>query len=49
LLPGCTGLHVVESRCGHDGFLVESEAVGDLIRKTLDLADADNKESTFRR
>ena len=49
LLPGCTGLHVVESQCGHDGFLVESEAVGDLIRKTLDVADPDNGEGTFRR
>jgi homoserine O-acetyltransferase len=39
LLPGCTGLHVVDSICGHDGFLVESEAVGDLIRRTLELAD----------
>ncbi|QUR66546.1 homoserine O-acetyltransferase MetX [Mycobacterium spongiae] len=39
LLPGCTGLHVVESIYGHDGFLLESEAVGDLIRKTLELAD----------
>ncbi|ORJ60714.1 homoserine O-acetyltransferase MetX [Mycobacterium simiae] len=38
LLPGCTGLHVVDSICGHDGFLVETEAVGELIRKTLDLA-----------
>jgi homoserine O-acetyltransferase len=38
LLPGCTGLQVVEALCGHDGFLVETEAVGELIRKTLDLA-----------
>ncbi|HEV7580578.1 MAG TPA: homoserine O-acetyltransferase [Mycobacterium sp.] len=38
LLPGCGGLQVVESICGHDGFLVETEAVGELIRKTLDLA-----------
>ncbi|MGF2943705.1 homoserine O-acetyltransferase MetX [Mycobacterium sp. Lab-001] len=38
LLPGCSGLQVVDSRCGHDGFLVESEAVGELIRKTLVLA-----------
>ncbi|MCV7030185.1 homoserine O-acetyltransferase MetX [Mycobacterium sherrisii] len=38
LLPGCAGLHVVDSICGHDGFLVETEAVGELIRKTLDLA-----------
>ncbi len=39
LLPGCTGLQIVDSICGHDGFLVESEAVGELIRSTLDLAD----------
>ena len=39
LLPGCTELHVVDSIYGHDGFLVESEAVGDLVRKTLELAD----------
>ncbi|MCV7199620.1 homoserine O-acetyltransferase MetX [Mycobacterium angelicum] len=39
LLPGCAGLNVVESICGHDGFLVESDAVGELIRDTLKLAD----------
>ena len=39
LLPNCSGLNVVESIYGHDGFLVESEAVGELIRETLDLAD----------
>jgi homoserine O-acetyltransferase len=39
LLPGCTELHVIDSIYGHDGFLVESEAIGDLIRKTLELAD----------
>jgi homoserine O-acetyltransferase len=38
LLPGCSGLNVVESIYGHDGFLVESDAVGALIRQTLDLA-----------
>ncbi|OBA62788.1 homoserine O-acetyltransferase [Mycobacterium sp. 1100029.7] len=38
LLPGCSELQVVDSVCGHDGFLVETEAVGELIRKTLDLA-----------
>ena len=41
LLPGCTGLHVVDSIYGHDGFLVETEAVGELIRQTLDLADGE--------
>lgn len=39
LLPGCTELNVVDSLCGHDGFLVETEAVGKLIRKTLELAE----------
>ena len=38
LLPGCTGLNVVESIYGHDGFLVETDAVGQLVRRTLDLA-----------
>lgn len=39
LLPGCTGLNVVESVYGHDGFLVETEKVGELIRQTLAIAD----------
>lgn len=39
LLPGCRGLNVVESIYGHDGFLIETEAVGQLIRETLALAD----------
>ena len=38
LLPGCTGLQVVESIYGHDGFLIEIESVGRLIRQALDLA-----------
>ena len=38
LLPGCDGLNVLDSIYGHDGFLVESEAVGELIRQTLRLA-----------
>ena len=38
LLPGCSGLQVVDSIYGHDGFLVESEAVGELVRQTLELA-----------
>ncbi|MEB3983080.1 homoserine O-acetyltransferase [Mycobacterium sp. 663a-19] len=44
LLPGCTGLHVIESAYGHDSFLVEVEAVNDLIRKTLDLAEKELAE-----
>jgi homoserine O-acetyltransferase len=39
LLPGCAGLNVVESIYGHDGFLIETEAVGQLVRETLALAD----------
>jgi homoserine O-acetyltransferase/O-succinyltransferase len=38
LLPGCDGLDIVESLCGHDGFLIETEAVGALIRRTLELS-----------
>ncbi|KLO25463.1 homoserine acetyltransferase [Mycolicibacter heraklionensis] len=40
LLPGCDGLQVVDSDCGHDGFLLETGRVGELIRQTLDLARA---------
>ena len=39
LLPGCARLNVVESIYGHDGFLIETEAVGELVRETLALAD----------
>ncbi|OBF94391.1 homoserine O-acetyltransferase [Mycobacterium sp. 852002-51163_SCH5372311] len=39
LLPGCTGLHVIDSVYGHDGFLVETEAVNELICQTLKLAE----------
>ena len=39
LLPGCTELNVVDSIYGHDGFLLETEAVGKLIRQTLELAE----------
>jgi homoserine O-acetyltransferase len=38
LLPGCAGLNVVDSIYGHDGFLVETDSVGALIRQTLKLA-----------
>lgn len=38
LLPGCAGLDVIDSIYGHDGFLVETEVVGKLIRRTLELA-----------
>jgi homoserine O-acetyltransferase len=41
LLPGCRELRVVDSAYGHDAFLVESEAVGELVRLTLELAAAE--------
>lgn len=41
LLPGCGGLHVVDSIYGHDAFLLETQAVGELIRQTLKLAVAE--------
>src|SRR5699024_9259589 len=41
LLPGCDGLQVVDSDCGHDGFLLETDRVGELIRETLELAKGD--------
>ncbi len=44
LLPGCRGLEVVESIYGHDGFLIETEAVGQLIRETLALADGEHRQ-----
>ncbi|HEU0191941.1 MAG TPA: homoserine O-acetyltransferase [Mycobacterium sp.] len=43
LLPGCDELQVVESISGHDGFLLEMDAVGELIRQTLDLAEGDGE------
>ncbi len=41
LLPGCRKLNIVESIYGHDGFLTETEEVGQLIRETLALAEHD--------
>lgn len=38
LLPGCTELQVVDSDRGHDGFLLETDRVGELVRQTLDMA-----------
>ena len=35
LLPHATGVDVIESDVGHDGFLVEHEAVGKIIRRAF--------------
>jgi len=36
LIPTADGLHVIASPYGHDGFLLEVEAVGELVQRTLD-------------
>jgi homoserine O-acetyltransferase/O-succinyltransferase len=35
LIPTADGLHVIASDHGHDGFLIESDQVGELVRHTL--------------
>jgi homoserine O-acetyltransferase len=35
LLPGVSGVEVVDTIRGHDGFLVEIDAVGDIIRRAV--------------
>jgi homoserine O-acetyltransferase len=35
LVPTADRLHVVTSRYGHDGFLLEADQVGELVRRTL--------------
>ncbi|MFJ2292776.1 homoserine O-acetyltransferase [Streptomyces sp. NPDC087894] len=35
LLPGSDGLRIVESPYGHDGFLIETDQVGSLVRELL--------------
>lgn len=37
-VPTCAGLDVISSPYGHDGFLLEAAAVGELMRRTLTLA-----------
>ena len=40
LTPSATEVRVIESPFGHDGFLLEIDAVGDLVRETAALATA---------
>jgi homoserine O-acetyltransferase/O-succinyltransferase len=35
-IPGCDGPHLVSSPYGHDAFLIESDQVGPLVRRTLE-------------
>ncbi|MBY6413889.1 homoserine O-acetyltransferase [Rhodococcus sp. BP-252] len=37
-LPNCSGLEVIQSRDGHDGFLTEAGAVAKLLGETMDQA-----------
>ncbi len=37
-IPTASTLHAIHSNYGHDGFLIEADAVGRLISETLDLA-----------
>ncbi|OYD69079.1 homoserine O-acetyltransferase [Rhodococcus sp. OK302] len=37
-IPKCTGLEVLNSKDGHDGFLTEAGAVAELLRRTMELA-----------
>jgi homoserine O-acetyltransferase len=43
-IPTADGLHVIGSPYGHDGFLLEVDAVGALVRYTLDRVGADLQE-----
>jgi homoserine O-acetyltransferase len=40
LAPGAQELHLLRSPYGHDGFLVETEQVGDFVRHGLSLASS---------
>lgn len=35
LLPGETGMTVIQSSAGHDGFLLEIEQIGDLVARAM--------------
>jgi len=42
-LPGCARLQTLDSDCGHDGFLLETDRVGELIRQTLELTKGNRR------
>lgn len=42
-LPGCARLQTLDSDCGHDGFLLETDRVGELIRQTLALTKGNRR------
>ena len=41
LIPTCESLSIIDSVHGHDGFLIETQAVSELVRKTLELSSRD--------
>ena len=44
-IPTADAAHVIGSPYGHDGFLIESEAVGSLLQRTVELSVASADES----
>ena len=44
-IPTADAAHVIGSPYGHDGFLIESEAVGSLLQRTVELSVANADES----
>ena len=46
LIPTADGLHTIASPYGHDGFLLETEAVAQLVRRTLRRAEAPKSEAS---
>ncbi|HET9877306.1 MAG TPA: homoserine O-acetyltransferase [Mycobacterium sp.] len=43
LLPASSELQVIDSTRGHDGFLLETGPIGELIRQTLELTEGDGE------
>lgn len=46
-LPHCSGMTVIKSQKGHDGFLAESEQTAAVLHATLDLALQDDRVRTI--
>jgi homoserine O-acetyltransferase len=48
LIPTADGLHTIASPYGHDGFLLETDAVAQLVRHTLRRAEAKRSDEASR-
>ncbi len=42
-LPYCSGVEIITSEKGHDGFLAEADQTAEILQKTLALAQADEQ------